>query len=65
MGKKRKAKKSKIKRKGTATKNKPQKSKAKKPKKAPASNVDALTPAASDEALERAAIAPGFTGLCA
>ena len=30
-----------------------------------ACNVDALTPAASDETLERAAIAPGFTGLCA
>jgi hypothetical protein len=65
MAKKRKAKKSKIKRKGTAKKSKPQKSKTKKPKKAPISNVDALTPVASDEALERAAIAPGFTGLCA
>ena len=53
MAKKRKAKKS-----------KPQKSKVKKPKKPPASNVAALTPVASDEALERAAKGE-FTGLCA
>jgi hypothetical protein len=47
MAKKRKAK---IKRKRAAKKSKPQKSKAKK-----SSNVDALTPFASDDALERAA----------
>jgi len=56
--KKRKAKKSKIKRKRTT-----KKSKAKGPKKPPTSNVDALTPVASDEALERAA-KDGVTGLC-
>ena len=61
MAKKRKAKKSKIRRKRTAKKSKPQKSKAKKP---PTSNVDALTPVASDEALERAAKSE-FTRLCA
>jgi hypothetical protein len=64
MAKKRKAKKTKIKRKRTAKKSKPQKSKVKKPKKPPASNVAALTPVASDEALERAAKGE-FTGLCA
>jgi hypothetical protein len=52
MAKKRKAK---IKRKRAAKKSKPQKSKAKKSKKPPTSNVDALTPFASDDALERAA----------
>jgi len=56
--KKRKAKKSKIKHKRTT-----KKSKAKGPKKPPTSNVDALTPVASDEALERAA-KDGVTGLC-
>ena len=65
MAKKRKAKKSKIKRKRTAKQSKPQKSKAKKLKKPPTRNVDALTPAASDDALERAARGSGFTGLCA
>jgi hypothetical protein len=64
MGKKRKAKKSKPKR--TAKKSKPQKSKA---KKQPTSNVDAQAPVgpsvASDEALEDAATASKFTGLCA
>ena len=65
MAKRRKAKKSKIKRKRTAKKSKPQKSKAKKLKKPPTRNVDALTPVASDEALERAAKESGFTGLCA
>jgi hypothetical protein len=69
MAKKRKAKKSKIKRKRTAKKSKPQKSKTKKPKKAPTSNVDAQTPVgpsvASDEALQDAATASKFTGLCA
>jgi len=58
-----KAKKSKPKR--TAKKSKPKKSKAKKP---PTSNVDAPTPVgpsvASDEALEDAATASKFTGLC-
>jgi hypothetical protein len=67
IAKKRKAKKSKPKR--TAKKSKPQKSKAKKPKKPPTSNVDAQTPVgpsvASDEALEGAAAASKFTGLCA
>jgi hypothetical protein len=66
MAKKRKAKKTKIKRKRTTKKSKPQKSKAKKP---PTSNVDAQTPVgpsvASDEALEDAATASKFTGLCA
>ena len=62
MAKKRKAKKSKIKRKRTAKKSKQQKSKAKRPP--PTSNVDAPTPVASDEALERAAKESGFTGLC-
>ena len=52
MAKRRKATKSKIKRKRTAKKSKPQRSKAKKP---PSSNVDAFTPPASDDALERAA----------
>ena len=69
MAKKRKAKKSKIKRKRTAKKSKPQKSKAKKPKKAHTSSVDAQTPVgpsvASDDALEDAATASKFTGLCA
>jgi hypothetical protein len=45
------------------------KSKAKTPKKPPTSNVDAQTPVgpsvASDEALEDAATASKFTGLCA
>ena len=63
MAKKRKAKKSKIKRKRTAKKTNPQKSKAKRPKKPPTSNVDALTPVASDEALERTAKGE-FTRLC-
>jgi hypothetical protein len=67
MAKKRKAKKTKRGR--TAKKSRPQKSKAKKPKKAPTSNVDAQTPVgpsvASDEALEDAATASKFTGLCA
>jgi hypothetical protein len=62
MAKKRKAKKTKIKRKRTAKKSKPQKSKAKNP---PTSNVDAPTPVVSDEALENAATASKFTGLCA
>jgi len=62
MAKKRKAKKSKIKRKRTAKKTNPQKSKAKKPP--PTSNVDALTPVPSDEALESTAMASKFTGLC-
>jgi hypothetical protein len=62
MAKKRKAKKSKIRR--TAKKSKQQKSKAKRPKKPLTSNVDALAPVASDEALERAARASEFTGLC-
>jgi hypothetical protein len=48
MAKKRKAK---IKRKRAVKKSKPQKSKAKKSKKPPTSNVDALTPFASDNAL--------------
>ena len=56
MAKKRKAKKSKPKR--TAKKIKPQKSKSKRPKKPPTSNVDVLTPVASDEALERSALFP-------
>jgi hypothetical protein len=60
MAKKRKAK---IKRKRTA-----KKSKAKTPKKPP-SKIDAQTPVgpsvASDEALEDAATASKFTGLCA
>jgi hypothetical protein len=43
MGKKRKAKKTKVKRKRTA----------KKPKKQPSRDVDVLSPTASDEALER------------
>ena len=63
MAKKRKAKKTKIKRKRKA-----KKSKAKTPKKPPTSNVDAQTPVgpsvASDEALEDAATASKFTGLC-
>jgi len=63
MAKKRKAKKSKIKRKRTAKKTNPQKSKAKRPP--PPSNVDAQTPVASGEALEDAATASKFTGLCA
>jgi hypothetical protein len=66
MAKKQKAKKSKPKR--TGKKGKPQKSKAR-PKKPPASNVDAQTPVgpsvASDEALEDAATASKITGLCA
>jgi len=57
MAKKRKAKKTKVKRKRTA-----KKIKAKKP---PANNVDALTPVASDEALESAATVSKVTGLCA
>jgi hypothetical protein len=61
MAKKRNAKKTKIKRKRTTKKSKPQKSKAKKP---PTRDVDAPTPVASDEALERAAKESGFTGLC-
>jgi hypothetical protein len=63
MAKKRKAKKSKINRKRTAKKSKQQKSKAKRPP--PTNNVDALTPVASDEALEDAGTASKFTGLCA
>jgi hypothetical protein len=58
MAEKRKAKKSKIKRERTAKKSKPQKSKSKRPKKPPTSNVDVLTPVASDEALERSALFP-------
>jgi hypothetical protein len=57
MAKKRKAKKTKVKRKLTA-----KKIKAKKP---PDNNVDALTPVASDEALESTAIVSKVTGLCA
>ena len=67
MAKKREARKSKPKR--TAKKIKPKKRKAKTPKKPPTSNVDAQTPigpsVASDEALEDAATASKFTGLCA
>lgn len=66
MAKKREARKSKPKR--TAKKIKPKKRKAKTPKKPPTSNVDAQTPigpsVASDEALEDAATASKFTGLC-
>jgi len=55
MAKKRK--KSKIKRKRAVKKSKPQKSKAK-TKKPPTSDVDVITPVASDEALERSALFP-------
>jgi hypothetical protein len=57
MAKKRKAKKTKAKRKQTTKKIKAE--------KLPADNVDALTPVASDEALESTAMVSKVTGLCA
>jgi hypothetical protein len=57
MAKKRKAKKTKVKRKQTTKKIKAE--------KLPADNVDALTPVASDEALESTAMVSKVTGLCA